>query len=60
MVDGGREGLEDGGGCLVSLSTLPGGKDMGLAGFECATGPMSPVSLLLRRITWGERPGERR
>ena len=30
---------------------------MGLAGFGCAAGPMSPVSLLLRRITWGERPG---
>ena len=30
---------------------------MGLAGFGCAAGPMSPVSLLLRKITWGERPG---
>ena len=53
-MEGGRAGLEEGGGGLEGLLSLPGGIDMGLGGFDRVVGLMSPVSAALRRTTLGE------
>jgi len=53
-MEGGRAGLEEGGGGLAGLLSLPGGIDMGLEGFDRVAGLTSPAFAALRRTTSGE------